>query len=212
MSEELKVELRESIGKRRNKRMRNNEGKIPAILYGHGAENVMLSIPAKEFGMVLRKGNHVIKLTGAVEEQVLIKEIQWNTWGVSVYHVDFTRVSADEKVNVVVPLKLHGECPGVSAGGVITQNIHEIHIECPAVEIPEFIQVRVDALELNGHITVASIAFPKDVRPLIDGEEIVVHCAPPKAEEEPAAGEAGTEGAEPEVIGRKKEDAEEEKK
>lgn len=210
MSEELKVELREITGKRRNKRMRNNEGKVPAILYGHGAENIMLSVPAKELGMIIRRGNRVIKLTGAVNEQVLIKEIQWNTWGVSVYHVDFTRVNANEKVNVIVPLKLHGDCPGAQAGGVVTQNIHEIHIECPAIEIPEFIQVKVDDLQLNGHITVGQIVMPKDVRALIDADEIVVHCAQPKVEAE-AGAEAAEGAAEPEVIGRKKEDEAEEK-
>ncbi len=213
MSDTLNVELREITGKRRNKRMRNNEGKIPAILYGHGAENVMLSISAKEFGFVLRHGSRVVKLTGALEEQALIKEIQWNTWGAAVYHVDFARVNADEKVNVVVALKLHGECPGVFAGGVLTQNLHEIHIECPALEIPDFIQVKVDDLQLNGHITVADVVFPKDVRPLIDNEEIIVHCALPLVEpEETETAEATAEGAEPEVIGRKKEDEVEEEK
>ena len=212
MSEELKVELREITGKRRNKRMRNNEGKVPAILYGHGGENIMLTVPAKELGMIIRRGERVIKLTGAVNEQVLIKEVQWNTWGAAVYHVDFTRVSANEKVNVVVPLKLHGDCPGAQAGGVVTQNIHEIHIECPAIEIPEFIQVKIDDLQLNGHITVGQIVFPKDVRALIDADEIVVHCAQPKAEAEPAAAEGAEGSAEPEVIGRKKEEETEEKK
>ena len=94
---------------------------------------------------------------------------------------------------------------------LLLQNIHEIHIECPAIEIPEFIQVKIDTLELNGHITVGQIVFPKDVRALIDADEIVVHCAQPKAEAEPVAAE-GAEGAEPEVIGRKKEEETEEKK
>lgn len=202
----LNVELREAIGKRRNKRMRNNDGKIPAILYGHNKENVMLSVPAAELNAAVRHGNRVVTLDGAVKEQALIKEIQWNTWGAAIYHVDFARVSADEKVNVILPLKLFGECPGVFAGGVLTQNLHEIHVECPAISIPENIVVRTEGLELGGHLTVKDIVFPEFVRPLIDLEEIVVHCQLPKEEAAEAPAE-GAEGAEPEVIGKKKEEA-----
>ena len=200
MAEQLLVQNREEHGKRRNRRMRKS-GAIPAVLYGHGEAPVSLAVAADAFDAVLRHGARMVALTGAVEESALIREIQWDTWGGEVLHVDFTRVSAHEKVEVRVALELRGEAPGVRDGGSVEQLLHDVAIVCPAAKVPEKIEINVNALKIGDSITVADVELPRGATVLAAPEEVVVQCVEPVEipEEEEMA-----EAAEPEVIGEKK--------
>lgn len=204
MSETLEVESRELRGKRNNRRLRAS-GKIPATLYGHGKDPVSLAVPAERFDAMVRHGSRMVTLSGAVDESAFVRECQWDTWGNHVIHVDFTRISAHEKVQVQVTIELRGEAPGVKEGGVIKQLIHELDVECEAGNIPEKLTVSVNDLALNGSITVAQLELPEGAMALVDAGTDIVQCAEvvEQAEEEDAMGEV-----EPEVIGRKKDDGE----
>ena len=206
MSETLAVESRELRGKRNNRRLRAS-GKIPAVLYGHGQEPVSLAVPADEFDAMVRHGSRMVALSGAVNESAFIRECQWDTWGNHVVHVDFTRISAHEKVQVQVTIELRGEAPGVKEGGVVKQLLHDIEVECEAGNIPEKLTLNVNGLEMNGSITVAELDLPSGAIALVDGEQAVVQCAElvEQAEDETEGGDI-----EPEVIGRKKEDDDDE--
>jgi len=206
MAEILQVERRNTRGKRHARRNRR-EGKLPAVLYGHGQETVSLLVPAERFDAAVRHGARLVKLTGAVEDQAFIREIQWDTWGLHPLHVDFTRVSEHEKVQVQVTLELRGEAPGVKAGGVVKQHVHVLEIECEATAIPEKLYVSVNHLELDQAITIAQLELPPGIVVLTDPETAVVECAEPVEIEEEAPAAAAE--AEPEVIGRKKEEGEE---
>ncbi len=199
----LTVKLRDEHGKRRTRRLRQT-GVVPAVLYGHKKENVSLSVPKEEVDAVLRHGNRFVILAGAVNERAFIKECQWDTWGQVILHVDFTRVNEHEKVRLSVPLELRGEAPGVKDGGVIKQHLHTIEIECEPAGAPEKIGVNINHLEFEKSILVSDVVFPEGVKPLVDEKLIVVECVEPVVEEEKA--EEAADGAEPEVIGRKKED------
>lgn len=207
MAEELNVEIRQTRGKRNARRMRA-AGKIPAVLYGHGKECVDLCIPHEALDQVIRHGSRVVMLSGAVNERAQIKDLQWNTWGNEVLHVDFTRVSAHEKIEVALPVELRGEAPGVRDGGVVEQLLHEINLACPADAVPENITVSVNQLELGSSVSVGDLELPKGATCLDEASSVIVHCVEPVAapeEEEEAAAEG-----EPEVIGQKEEDASEE--
>lgn len=208
MAVELKVEVRPSRGKR-NARRQRLAGTIPGVLYGHGQETVALALPAEELDAAVRHGHRLVSLTGAVTEQAFIRELQWDVWGKHVLHVDFTRVSAHEKVRVQVPVELRGEAPGLRQGGVIKQSIHEVPIECEVTALLEKLLVSINQLKLGDSIKISDLALPATVSILLDPETLVVECVEPveEAEEEAAAAE-GT--AEPEVIGRKKEEEGEE--
>jgi len=205
MAEVLHVQLRETRGKR-NARRERRAGRLPAILYGHGQESVSLSVSAEEMESALRRGARLVKLTGVVEEQAFVRELQWDTWGKHVLHVDLTRVSEHEKVRVVVAVDLRGEARGMKQGGVVKQLIHELEIECEATAIPERIHVNINPLGLGDKIAVAQMELPASVVALADPESVVVECHEPVIVEEEAPAEAAE--AEPEVIGRKKEEEE----
>ena len=197
----LAVELRESVGKRRNRRLRNS-GKIPAVLYGHKKAVVNLMLDAEQVQAVLRHGGRFVQLKGAVNEQALIKECQWDTWGQEVLHIDFNRVGKHEKIKVSVPVELRGEAPGAHEGGVVKQVLHSVEVECAASAVPESIVVNINSLALDKVIQVADLVLQDDVKVLADETQVVVSCN--LAVEVAETSEESTTGNEPEVIGRKK--------
>jgi len=199
----LNVELREAHGKRVNRRLRAS-GKVPAILYGHKQKCVSLAIPTVMIETAIRRGNRFVQLSGAVREKALIKECQWDTWGMEVLHVDLTRVSEHEKISVTVALELRGEAPGTKEGGVVKQQLHELELECEAASVPEKIEVNINQLDLGQAIHVSNLTLPTGATALTDVTLLVVSCAAAVevTEEEAVA----ADGSEPEVIGRKKED------
>jgi large subunit ribosomal protein L25 len=208
MAEQLTVELREIQGKLNNRRLRRS-GTVPAVLYGHGLENVKLSVSEEALGLALRHGSRLVNLVGGVNESAFIRDLQWNTWGTQVLHVDFTRISADEEVEVTLTIELRGEAPGVRSGGVVEHLIHQVEIACPAGSIPEKLKVNINHLNLDDTITLAQLEIPQGARLLTDDlEAVMVQCVIPAEMPEEEAGAAG-EG-EPEVIGAKKEEEGEE--
>jgi large subunit ribosomal protein L25 len=206
MADTLKVELRKDLGKHNTRRLRR-VGSIPAILYGHQQEPVCLSLSAEELESAVRRGSRLVSLAGALAEKAFIRDLQWDTFGLNVMHVDLTRISEHEVVEVHLAIELRGEAPGVREGGVIKHLIHTATIQCRATDIPEKLYVNVNHLKLGDVITVANLEIPEGAKLVADPEEIVVECVQPAAEPEEEGGEPVP--GEPEVIGRKKEDEEE---
>lgn len=207
MPDELKVELRQPHGKLENRRMRA-VGKVPAVLYGHGQENVSLTVEADAFRLILRHGSRLVNLTGAVNDSAFIRELQWDTWGAHLLHIDFTRISLHEKVEIDVEIGLKGEAPGVREGGVVQQLVHHVKIDCPAGSIPDRLWVSINQLKLEDEIKVGALELPQGATLLDDPELIAVQCVVPAEAPEEEAGVSGP--AEPEVIGGKKEEEGEE--
>lgn len=208
MTQQLTVAKRTETGKRRMKRLRLS-GQIPAVLYGHGQEVVSLAVPADQITTAIRHGSHLVDLGGELSESALIKDVVWDTFGTEVLHVDLARVDKTEVVEVTVAVHLRGVAPGISQGGVVHHLLHEVEIACTAASIPDHIEVSVNQLDLGKMIHASELKLPEGAKLLSPGEKIVVECVLPMVAPE---GEAipGGEGAEPEVIGRKKEEGEEE--
>ncbi|MCP4189956.1 MAG: 50S ribosomal protein L25 [Planctomycetaceae bacterium] len=204
-NEVLNVSIRESRGTREARRMRA-QGQTPAILYGHGEESVSLALSANELSTFLRHGGKVTKLEGAVSDNALVRDVQWDALGNEILHVDLTRVSLSEQVETAVGIDLRGEAPGVRSGGVIQHLLHEIQLKCPVHSIPDRLHVSVGTLELGNTITVSDLEIPEGAEVLADPSSVVVQCVEPTAESEEEATVA--DGAEPEVIGRKESDEE----
>lgn len=207
MAEEIQTIARETGGKHVNRRLRG-AGNTPAILYGHGEANVCLAVPTESLVTALRHGGRLVTLTGAVNESAFIRDLQWDTYGTHVLHVDFTRISADELVKVQLTIELRGEAPGVKEGGVIEQLIHTVQVECPAGSIPDKLHVNVNHLKLTESIKLGSVELPEKAKMFGDPEAIVVQCIVPVEMPEEEAAEAVP--GEPEVIGAKKEEEESE--
>jgi len=198
MSDSVEVKLRKTTGSRESRRLRN-QGLVPAVLYGHGEKCIDLVATREAVEAAVRHGSRIVELKGAVKTGALIRELQWDTFGVEPMHVDFLRVSATDRVKVKVPVDLKGECPGQRAGGVLSLILHEIELECRADAVPEKIHAAVGKLQIGGTIKVHDLELPAGAKALADADEAVVTCTVQvEKAEESAAG-----GAEPELIGRK---------
>lgn len=206
MPEVLTTKKREPHGKRASRRLRR-EGLVPVNLYGHGQQNVYLSVAVDQVKSAIRHGARVIELTGAVEEKAFIRELQWDTYGVNVLHLDLTRVSADERLEVTVTIELKGQAPGIKEGGVVEHVTHEIDIECPATEVSEKLIVSVSDLHLDGEIRAGSLELPPGAKLLSSPDDVIVHCVKPRVMEEEGAA-ATAESAEPELIRKPAEEEE----
>jgi large subunit ribosomal protein L25 len=184
------------------KRMRQ-AGQIPAVLYGHGQDTVMLALSEKELNRAIDHGSHIVQLKGAANESALIKQVQWNAFGSRVLHIDLTRVDANEAVEVTLPLELKGEteAPGARAGGVINFVQHQVTILCPANVIPEKIEVKINELEVNQIIHAKDVPLPEGASLAENEHNAIVTCAMPAGETEEEA-----VATEPEVIGKKDEE------
>ncbi len=200
----IAVESRPGLGSRANKRLRDT-GKIPGVVYGHKEAVVPVTLPKKELVNHLNKGAHVFDLTlEGKAEKVLVKEVQYDHLGIEVIHVDFARVSLDEKVEVTVPLELKGTPKGEDDGGVLQQIVAELEIECLVTDIPSVIVHNVTEMKVDDVLHIKDLKLPPGVKALQD-EDLVV--AQVKTIEEEATTPAAEEGAaEPEIIGRKPED------
>ena len=206
MALQLAVQPRETQGKHGNRRLRQS-GIIPGILYGHGLECVPLAVAADALTAAIRHGSRLVSLTGAVNESAFIRDLQWDTWGTHIIHVDFTRISEHEIVEVRVPVELRGEAPGVREGGVVVQHIHEVEIACPASVIPEKLAVNINHLMLNQSVLLSALELPEGAKILAaDMAAAVVECVVPVELPEEGAAEAAP--GEPEVIGAKEEEEE----
>jgi large subunit ribosomal protein L25 len=198
MNDTLEVTLRTTTGSSEARRLRRS-GMVPAILYGHGEPCVGLAAKREAVEAAVRHGSRVVELKGAVKTSALIREMQWDTFGVEPLHVDFVRVSASDRIRVKVPVDLKGECPGQRAGGTVNLVLHEIEVECKADHVPEKVHALVGHLEVGHVIKVRDLELPEGVRAVAEADETVVTCMIPgkKAAEEAAA------PVEPEIIGRK---------
>jgi large subunit ribosomal protein L25 len=197
---------RSELGSRANKRLRD-AGFIPGVIYGHKEAVVPVTLPKKDVVSYLDKGAHVfdIALDGK-SEKVLVKEVQYDHLGHEVLHVDFARVSLDERVEVTVPLELKGTPKGEEEGGVLQQTVAALEIECLVTEIPDAIRHNVSEMKLGDVLHIRDLKLPAGAKAMQD-EDLIVATVKEIVEEAPAEPVEGA--AEPEVIGRKPEEGEE---
>ena len=200
MAELFQTELRDLTGSANTRRLRRS-GNVPAILYGHGKENVSLSLLSKQVQATIEKREKLVQLEGAVTENALVKAVQWDALGTKVIHLDLTRVDENETVQVTVVIVVKGTAPGLAAGGRVNRTIRRTQITCPVMEIPNKIELNLSTLELNGSLTLADLALPKGVQLVAAPETVVATCTEIIVAEEPTADEATDDAAEPELIG-----------
>jgi large subunit ribosomal protein L25 len=205
---ELTVSVRTQTGKGASRRARR-DGKIPAVLYGHGAAPQHLELPGHDFAAVLRHSgtNAVLTLDIDGKEQLaLTKALAIHPIRRTITHADLLVVRRGEKVVVEVPVDVVGEA---ASGTLVTQDTNTIEIEAEALSIPESLTVSVEGAEAGTQFTAGQIALPAGVTLIDDPDLLVVNVViAPTAEELEAEG-AGevAEGEEPEAEAATEEEA-----
>ncbi|MCX7700211.1 MAG: 50S ribosomal protein L25 [Gemmataceae bacterium] len=194
----LPTRPRDQFGSKNARRLRQ-QGLIPGVIYGHKEEVVAVVMSREDLDRVIRKAAHIVDVEyNGKTEKARVRELQWDHLGKEVLHVDLMRVSKDERIVIGIPVVLRGHAPGTSEGGVLDQPIHVLNVECPVLEIPEFIRVNIDHLGLGQAIHVKELTLPPGVVAKADPDAVVVHVKAHRVVEEAAAPAEGA--AEPEVI------------
>jgi large subunit ribosomal protein L25 len=200
-SAQVSAKSRNELGSRANKRLRD-AGFIPGVIYGHKEAVIPVTLTKKELTGHLNHGAHLFDLAlDGKSQKVLVKEVQYDHLGLEVIHVDFARVSLDEKVELTVALELKGTPKGEAEGAVLQQILSELEIECLVTDIPEIIRHNVSDLEKDAVLHIKDLVLPKGVRVLQDPDLIVATVR--EIVEVAGAEAAPAATAEPEVIGRK---------
>mgnify|MGYP000909091431 FL=1 len=188
------ADIRTSFGKGAARKLRA-AGKIPAVVYGHGAEPLHVAIPAHETTLIARRANALIDLKMTDSQQlVLIKDIQRDPVRQIIEHVDLVIVRKGEKVTVDIAVHIEGD----PVSGTMVQLEHNtISVEAEATHIPESVTVNVDGFAEGTQVRASDIALP-DGSTLVSAAEMLVLTVqqPPKAEEAaPVASEEGDAAA-----------------
>ncbi|MCS7014897.1 MAG: 50S ribosomal protein L25 [Gemmatales bacterium] len=201
--------LRTDLGTHAARKLRR-QGQLPAVIYGHKIEPLHIMLKAEDVWSLIRHGERVVDVVveNREAEKCFVREIQWDALGKEVLHVDFVRIRTDERVRTSVPIQLRGSPAGLQAGGVLQQLLHALEVECLAVSVPEAIRVNVADLQLGQAIHVRDLKLPEGVVAVVEPDAIVVQVSAPKAEAPPAEAVPGP--VEPEVIGRRAAQEEEE--
>ena len=136
----------------------------------------------------------------------LIKSVQYDYLGTNPIHLDLMRVNVNERIQVNVEIELRGTAKGTEEGGVVSQILNAVEVECILTNIPESIRASIAHLDINDDLLVKDLELPEGVTAVTDGEEQVAVCRVPTVVEETEEGEEGEAQAMPEVIGRAKDD------
>ena len=204
----LEAEARQARGTGEARRLRK-QGKLPAIIYGHGEPPQNIAVDQHELNLVLGHGKRIVDLAmGGAAQAALIKDVQFDYLGTNPVHVDFMRVDRDERVTVSVPLDFKGSPAGVVEGGVFVHEQVDIEVECLATEIPESIRVNVGALKIGDSLHIRELELPEGLKAITPAETVVCSVKAKREEEEAPAVAAEAGPGEPEIIGRKEKEGE----
>jgi len=206
-TQQLQVKIKEDTGSLKARKHRVS-GLIPAILYGHKQESMMFLLNEKEFSTVLNTEAKMVNLKwNGSEEITLIKDVQFDTFGRKILHVDFVRIALTEKVTTHIPVVLYGTSQGVKEGGILDHALKEIEIECLPTEIPKNIRINISELAIGKTIHISDLELPANAKILVNPDSIVVSVHFATEEKETPEEE---ESSEPEIISARKPEKEEE--
>ncbi|MBP6918987.1 MAG: 50S ribosomal protein L25/general stress protein Ctc [Legionellaceae bacterium] len=165
----LEAQARDVQGKGASRRLRRLEQMVPAIVYGSDKEPQLLSLSQHKVNKALE--NEAIYSTvfqlhvDGKAQQVILKDLQRHPYKPVILHMDFQRVSAKDVLVKMIPLHfINGDtCPGHKDGGVISHVMSQVEVRCQAQYLPEFIEVDLSNLELDGVVHLSDLKLPKNV-------------------------------------------------
>lgn len=201
MAEPIKLqgEPRTRFGKGVARRLRK-AGKVPASIYAGGKQPVFLQLTQHDLNNALRHTNAVYDLSFGKEEHLaVVKDVQRNPIKPVIEHVDFYEVKPGEKIDIVVPIFVHGETKGI---GVAFVDIQQLHVRADVSNLPDRFDLSVEGMQAGDEISAGDIKLPKGAQLLdIDPKTTVVSVTIPQEEVPSSQPEAASEVATAEGAG-----------
>jgi len=169
------------------KKVRNlrGEGVVPAVLYGPALQPAVLSVAKKEFALVLKEAGEssLVSLeVGQEKTPVLIRGVQRHPVSGDVMHVDFYQPRLDEKIKIMILIRLEGEAPAQKdLEGTLIQNVHEVEVEALPQDLPHEIVADVSVLKtFEDRILVGDLQVSSAVEVIAEPDWIVAQVMPPE--------------------------------
>ncbi len=185
----LDLEERKNLGTSAARSIRRNGGVLVNYYYT-GEENKNFLIDKKSLQKAIQSGNRVFELDINNETiYAIIKDAQYHPVTEQILHIDLLRVRRDEKMKISIPLVLEGNSAGVVQGGILTQTLSNIDIQCFPTDVPENIIVDITKLDLNSSITAGDLKLDEDITLETLPDTTIVACNEPKVELEPTVDE-----------------------
>ncbi|MEA5456692.1 50S ribosomal protein L25/general stress protein Ctc [Sinomonas sp. JGH33] len=193
MSEKLAAQKRTEFGKGYARRARA-AGKIPAVIYGHGAEPLHVNLPGHDTTIAVRVANALLTIDIEGEEHLaLVKDIQRDPVRQIIEHIDLLTVRRGEKVQVDVPVHVTGEAAPAT---VVNQEAVTLTVEAEATHLPSALEVSIEGREAGQHVHASDVVLPKNVALVTEAETIVVNISEAVAVAEEPEAEAAAPAAE----------------
>ncbi len=190
------------------------DGNVPGIYYAKGVDPIAIYISERNLKpLVFTSETHIInlKIDEDEERKSILKNIQFDPVTDRVAHFDLQGISADQEIEIEVPVVLEGQAKGVREGGIVQHTMHKLSISCLPGDIPQHISINISELSLGKSVHVRDLNFDR-VKFLHTDDQIIVSIVMPRAVVEPTPAEVvpGEEKLEPEVISKGKPTEEEE--
>jgi large subunit ribosomal protein L25 len=164
----LAAELKTDTGKGASRRLRH-QGKIPGIMYGGDKDATMITLAHHKFVHAIEDEaffSHVLTVeVDGIKEKVILKDMHRHPAKEQIMHVDFQRIDENKALHVHVPLHYINEAiaPGVKMGGLVSHLKTEVEVSCLPKDLPEYIEVDIADLELNGSVHLSDLVLPEGV-------------------------------------------------
>jgi large subunit ribosomal protein L25 len=176
MVETINIHYRNDLSHSHLRNLRN-KGFIPGVVYGKKVGSIPIEVDKGELTNYMRKhGKHAflqLRLDDGKVMFSMIHQMQTDPIAREIIHVDFHQINKGEMVNTVLPIVLQGTPAGVKEGGVMQQQLEELHVRClPEQLVP--IEVDVSQLMIGDSIRVSDISIPEGIEIKNDPEDVIV--------------------------------------
>lgn len=187
------AKIRTATGKGAARRLRA-QGDVPAVYYGNGGENILLTVNEKTFLKLFSS----VGTTGVFKLEIddngtgksfdtLIWKVVFHPYKKQVTHIDFLGVDLEKPLKIRVPLVLTGTSKGVKLGGRLEVYREQITILAKPLALPSQIDVDITNLDINQGIAVKDLVLPAGVQAYYDTNFAILSIVPPRS----AEGDAG---------------------
>jgi large subunit ribosomal protein L25 len=166
------------LGRKSDLKEVRRAGKIPAVLYGKGAEPRSVQVPAKEMETVIRRHGHSaileLNLTGGERVTALIKETQHHRISGHLQHLGLQSIRMSDTIHTSIPVVLTGTATAVDdGGGVLEQTLTELHVTGRADRLPESITLDISGMAMGDTLRVSDLQLPEGITTSTDPDQVV---------------------------------------
>lgn len=182
----LNVETGRPTGSPASRRLRA-QGKVPAVVYGHGTEPLAIAVDQRELEMAFRNvgGRNVVfslELGGKAQTAVA-QSVQRHPYKPLFQHIDFVLINLDEMISAEVTLHIVGESIGALGGAVMEVVRPTIQVRSVLSNLPSQIDIDVTEMDQGDTLRISDLPEMPGVEYLEDaGLTVVTITAASKVE------------------------------